>query len=212
MFTGLVEETGKLALRAPSGEGARLSIGCALKALVLGESISVDGVCLTVDRITEGGFECDASHETLAVTTLGSLPVGGRVNLERAMLVGGRLGGHIVSGHVDGVGTLAARKKIGTAIELHFAFPAELGRFIAAKGSITVNGVSLTVNHVRAADFDVVIIPHTQEKTSLEALATGGKVNLEVDMIARYVARLLETGDRKDDASWLARLQRTGYM
>ncbi len=220
MFTGLVEGTGKLIGRASSGGGARLTVACSLGALALGESIAVDGVCLTVDRIVDAGFECDASQETLAVTTLGSRSLGGAVNLERAVPLGGRMGGHIVSGHVDGPGTLSARRPLGTALELVFAFPPELARFIAAKGSIAVDGVSLTVNHVRPTDFDVVIIPHTQAKTSLERLAVGGQVNLEVDLLARYVARLLEAspggakaaGDPTNDATWLARLQRTGYM
>jgi riboflavin synthase len=222
VFTGLVECTGKLIRRtAGAGGEARLSVGSRLERLVLGESISVDGVCLTVDKVVDGDggsavFECDASRETLAKTTLGALPAGTEVNLERAMALGDRMGGHIVSGHVDGKGTLAQRSPAGTAIELAFAFPADLGRFIAQKGSICVNGVSLTVNAVDDATriFAVMIIPHTQSKTSLGRLAVGDAVNLEVDLVARYVARLLDAGRAEGggDASLIAQLKRSGYM
>lgn len=221
MFTGLVEQTGKLIRRtaaggASHGTGARLAIACTMERLELGESISVDGVCLTVDAIVGAAFECDASQETLSKTTLGELPVGNAVNLERATALGTRMGGHIVSGHVDGTGTLAGRKSVGSAVELAFAFPVALARYIAPKGSICVNGVSLTVNGVHDAShtFDVVVIPHTQEKTSLGNLTLGQTVNLEVDLIARYVARILQVDLGEvpgGDASLLAQLQRSGY-
>ena len=222
MFTGLIESTGKLLRRNASAGGseARLTIGCAMEQLVLGESISVDGVCLTVDAIHHGaaaGFESDASQETLAKTTLGAIPVGADVNLERALALGDRLGGHLVSGHVDGKGALARKTLAGTAFELAFTFPAELGRFIAQKGSICINGVSLTVNTVddAAGAFTVMIIAHTQQKTSLARLAVGDAVNLEIDLVARYVARLVASGHaaaKNDDATLLAQLNRSGYL
>jgi riboflavin synthase len=197
MFTGLVEATGIITSRSASGggPGARLAIGAALEGepLSLGESIAVDGVCLTVDAIVAGGFEVDASGETLARTTLGGLAPGSRVHLERAMRPSDRFGGHIVTGHVDGVGSLAERRREGGSGEswwLAFAMPADLARFVAQKGSIAVDGVSLTVNAVGSDRFEVTIIPHTLRKTKLGALAVGGAVNLEVDLVARYVARL----------------------
>ncbi len=192
MFTGLIEDVGKLAARAARGPGARLTIATRLGPLDPGESISVNGVCLTVDVLTAQGFEADASAETLDKTTLGELAPGARLNLERAMAVGDRLGGHIVSGHVDGTGRLVSREPVGEAEKLVFSFPPELGRFIAQKGSIAVNGISLTVNHVEDDRFDVVIIPRTQKETSLGDVSPGGRVNLEVDLLARYLQRLLQ--------------------
>jgi riboflavin synthase len=211
VFTGLVEEVGSLRARAPRGPGARVEIGCALGPLVLGESIAVDGVCLTVDVITKGGFEADCSHETLARTTLGALALGGRVNLERAVAVGQRLGGHIVSGHVDGTGVVAEARRVGDAIHVAFTMPRDLARYVAEKGSICVNGVSLTVNAVQGDRFTVVLIPHTQSKTTLDALAAGDRVNLEVDVLARYVARLFEAARETNDASFLETLRRAGF-
>jgi riboflavin synthase len=211
LFTGLVEEKGTLRARTARGPGARVTIGCTLAPLVLGESISVDGVCLTVATIVQAGFEADCSHETLARTTLGSVAVGAGVNLERAVPLGGRMGGHIVSGHVDGEGTVASLRMIGDAMHVDFEAPAELSRYVAEKGSICVNGVSLTVNSVEGRRFSVVLIPHTREKTTLDALAAGSKVNLEVDVLARYVARLLEAGRESNDASLMASLVRAGF-
>jgi len=216
MFTGLVEEAGVLAARTPRGTSARLVVRCALgKAapLELGESISVDGVCLTVDTILKDGFEADASSETLARTTLGAVPLGAPVNLERAVAVGERLGGHIVSGHVDGTGKLSARTDMGAgSVKMTFAPPAELRRYIAEKGSITINGVSLTVNDVAKDGFSVMLIPHTLKKTSLGGLRAGDAVNLEVDVLARYVARLIEVDKEDPNAEWMARLARAGLV
>ena len=195
------------------------------EALALGESIAVDGVCLTVAAIVEPGpglcvFEADASAETLEKTTLGDLVAGARVNLERAVALGARMGGHIVSGHVDGVGTIAEKTPVGGAVKVTFQVPADLVRYIAQKGSICVSGVSLTVNNVAGDRFDVVLVPHTRDKTSLDALPVGSRVNLEVDLLARYVARLLECGGSSpsshdhasSDAAWTDRLQRAGYL
>ncbi len=238
MFTGLVQTKGTLVRRTEQGRDARLVISGDLLGtgnadpIVLGESIAVDGVCLTVDKIVEVGgpgrhvtFEVDASSETLSKTTLGSVAIGASVNLERAMPVGARLGGHIVSGHVDGAGRILEKVPSGEALKVVFEAPRELMRYIAPKGSICVSGVSLTVNGVddtRSA-FDVMLIPHTRDKTSLDSLAVGAKVNLEVDVLARYVARLLEVGrtdpasdssasDNGPDSRLLERLRASGYV
>ena len=197
MFTGLVAATGVLAARSARGPGARLSLRANLDGgpLALGESIAVDGCCLSVAALVADGFEVDASAETLARTTLGRMPPGKVVNLERALLAGDRIGGHLAAGHVDGVGELVDRRPLGEAVAMTFSVPTNLARFVAEKGSIAVSGVSLTVNAVSSADrFDVVIIPITLQKTSLVSLAPGDPVNLEVDLIARYVARLMEAG------------------
>jgi riboflavin synthase len=224
MFTGLVETKGTLERRTSAGPDARLVIRGEFEreALALGESISVDGVCLTVAAIVKPGpgvsvFEADASAETLAKTTVGDLAPGSHVNLERAVPIGGRMGGHIVSGHVDGVGRIADKTPIGGAVKVVFQVPRELVRYIAPKGSICVSGVSLTVNNVDDDRFDVFLVPHTREKTSLDALPVGARVNLEVDLLARYVARLLECGrdtssSSSSDAAWLDRLERAGYL
>jgi riboflavin synthase len=218
MFTGLVQTKGTLVRRTQDGEDARLVIRGTLpgEALALGESIAVDGVCLTVDKITADGFEVDASSETLAKTTLGALAANGTVNLERALAVGDRLGGHLVSGHVDGVGSVVAREREsgGASLKVTFEAPRELARFIAQKGSICVSGVSLTVNGVTGDRFDVMLIPHTQEKTTFDALAVGTRVNLEVDVLARYVARMLdvEREEPAPDSRMLDRLRSSGYL
>ncbi len=192
VFTGIVETTGVLKARASRGPGARLLVSTSMAELVLGESIAVHGVCLTVQTIVVGGFECDASSETLARSTLGAIPLGGTVHLERALAVGGRLGGHIVTGHVDGKLRLKTRERVGEALKLVFEIQdANLARYVAAKGSVAIDGVSLTVNGVRGREFDVVIIPHTATVTMLGHLMAGDDANLEVDILARYVAQLL---------------------
>jgi riboflavin synthase len=191
VFTGLVEATGVLARRETRGPGARLVIRATLagEPLALGESISIDGACLSVVESLAGAIAVDATAETLARTTLGTLPLGRSVNLERALQVGDRLGGHMVTGHIDGVGSLVERKTVGEAVAMTFSVPTELARFVAEKGSIAVAGVSLTVNAVRDAAFEVMLIPITLRATTLGDLAPGEQVNLEVDLIARYVAR-----------------------
>jgi riboflavin synthase len=196
MFTGIVEELGHVAAIEPGTDSARLSI----KGPVVvsdaghGASIAVNGVCLTVVAFDGHGFEADASNETLALTTLGALPVGHPLNLERAMRPDDRLGGHLVSGHVDGVGRVLAVEPDARAQRWRFAAPAALLRYVAQKGSICVDGVSLTVNAVDAAGFEVALIPHTVAHTAFAATAAGDPVNLEVDLVARYVERLLSAG------------------
>jgi len=199
--------------RVPRGRGARLFLRAPFSPLVLGESIAVDGVCLTVDSMDNTGFFADASFETLDKTTLGSLSLGAEVNLERALPAGGRLGGHFVSGHVDGVGSMGKKERIDDAVRLTFQVPHELERYVAAKGSITVNGVSLTVNAVLPAAFQVAIIPHTESRTGLGGLAVGAPVNLEVDVLARYCERLLGAVQHpKTDDAMLVALKGAGYL
>jgi riboflavin synthase len=218
MFTGLVEEKGTLAARRSRGPGAVLSVRAAMGPLSIGESIAVEGVCLTVARTTADGFEADVSSETLDRTTLGGLSPGAPVNLERSLALGDRLGGHLVSGHVDGTCTLTTRVPVGDALTMTFRAEARLGRFIAEKGSVAVNGVSLTVNAVGVETFEVAIIPHTRDVTSLGSLAASSKANLEVDLLARYVARLFDARSApssgvdasQSDTAWLERLKRTG--
>tara|TARA_R110002073_G_scaffold31278_8_gene96121 strand:- start:1284 stop:1907 length:624 start_codon:yes stop_codon:yes gene_type:complete len=199
MFTGLVSAIGRVEAVEP-GAVHRLTISSpyAADSLELGCSISHGGACLTVTGIKaiEGGAACtvEISPESLSKTTLGDLKVGSRVNLERSLRVGDELGGHIVTGHVDGLGEVLARTDRDGWTIFQIAAPVELSRFIATKGSITVDGVSLTVNGVEGHSFTVMIIPHTAEVTTLGQLQPGQAVNLEVDLMARYAARLAETG------------------
>jgi riboflavin synthase len=198
MFTGLVEGVGTLAARETRGGDARLRIDVGtlpFDRVETGESISVNGVCLTVVAFDADTFEADASNETLALTTLGALPIGHALNLERAMRPDDRLGGHLVSGHVDGVGRVLQVSDDARAQRWTFTAPKTLLRYIAQKGSICVDGVSLTVNAVDDAGFEVALVPHTIAHTTFAQTAVGDVVNLEVDLVARYVERLLTTRD-----------------
>ena len=211
MFTGLVELKGNLAQRVRRGPGYRLSIAGALGALTLGESISVSGACLTVVASDDRSFEADVSLETASRTTLGALPVGSAVNLERALKVGDRLGGHLVSGHVDAVAELRRVTPAGEARRLSVGFPPELARFIAAKGSITLDGVSLTVNAVTDDTLEVMVIPHTLAVTTLGDLRAGAAINLEVDTLARYAVRFLEVSSGNGEVGLKDALRKAGY-
>ena len=194
MFTGLVQGVGGLAGREMRDGDARLRIDAGTLPFAdvrAGESIAVNGVCLTVTAYDASGFEADASNETLALTTLGQLPPGAALNLERAMRPDERLGGHLVSGHVDGVGRVLAVAPDARAQRWRFAAPQPLMRYVAQKGSICVDGVSLTVNAIDAEGFEVALIPHTVQHTAFAATGIGDPVNLEVDLVARYVERLL---------------------
>ena len=194
MFTGIIEGVGRLAARDAVGGDARLRIevgSLPFERVALGESVAVNGTCLTVVAFDAVSFEADASNETLALTTLGRLPPGAALNLERAMRPDDRLGGHLVSGHVDGVGTVAAITDDARAQRWRFGAPPEVLRYVAKKGSICVDGVSLTVNEVDATGFEVALVPHTVTHTAFAATAVGDAVNLEVDLVARYVERLL---------------------
>lgn len=195
MFTGLIEGMGSLAAREMRGGDARLRVDVGtlpFDEVRLGESIAVNGVCLTAVAFDDDSFEADASNETLALTTLGGLPVGTALNLERAMRPHDRLGGHLVSGHIDGVGRVLRVERDARAQRWTFAAPPALLRYLAQKGSICVDGVSLTVNAVDAVGFEVALVPHTIAHTAFAQTAVGDAVNLEVDLVARYVERLMQ--------------------
>lgn len=198
MFTGLIEGVGRVLAVEPREGDVRLRIAVGslpFTEVALGESIAVSGVCLTVVEFDAMSFAADASTETLALTTLGGLGVGRAVNLERAMRPTDRLGGHLVSGHVDGVGRVAQVWPDARAQRWRFTAPASLLRYVAVKGSICVDGVSLTVNAVDDAGFEVALIPHTVAHTAFSSTHVGDAVNLEVDLVARYVERLLSGRD-----------------
>jgi riboflavin synthase len=193
MFTGIIQAVGRLGRPEPRGGDLRLRVeagGLDLSDARLGESIAVSGVCLTVVAFDAQGFSADVSNETLGLTTLGRLHEGAAVNLERALRAGDRLGGHLVSGHVDGLGRVLARWSDARSERWRFAAPSALLRYVAVKGSICVDGVSLTVNAVDEEGFEVNLVPHTVQHTAFAATADGAEVNLEVDVIARYVERL----------------------
>lgn len=194
MFTGIVSDVGEV-IDVADGGARRLTLATAYDpaTLAIGASVSCAGVCLTV--IAKGTaprpwFAVEAGPETLRATTASTWAVGRKLNLERALKIGDELGGHIVTGHVDGVGTLASRIGEGDTVKMTFALPAGLSRYVAPKGSIAIDGVSLTVNEASETAFSVMIIPHTLKVTTLAALAVGAAVNLEIDILARYVARL----------------------
>ena len=197
MFTGLVADIGRVVRVTPRAGEVELVIDAGRELLVelrAGDSIAVAGVCLTATRREAQSFAADVSAETLSRTTLGTLKDGSRVNLELALKVGAALGGHYVSGHVDGRAELLARHEENRSLRLTFAAPAPLACYLAPKGSVTLAGVSLTINEVEGARFGVNLIPLTRELTTLGALAIGEHANLEVDMIARYIERLLAAG------------------
>jgi riboflavin synthase len=191
MFTGLIEQVGTIDRLESRNDGLSIRIVCSLDPYERGESIAVNGTCLTVKSFSEGQFEADASPETLDKTNLGDLSEGDRVHLERALTLGDRLGGHLVTGHVDGVGRLVARTAEGSYLRTRFEVPKRLAPFLAPKGSITVNGVSLTVNTVSGSCFDVMLVPYTLDETTFGEMANGTRVNLEVDILAKYVASLM---------------------
>lgn len=189
MFTGIIEETG--VLKEQNGGNLVIQADKLLEDVHLGDSIAVNGVCLTVTEFQKNWFRADVMAETLRRSSLGTLKKGSRVNLERAMAANGRFGGHIVSGHIDGTGTVENMQREGNAIWVTISCGAALLRYIAEKGSIAIDGISLTVAEVRENGFRVSIIPHTGEETTLLARRTGDMVNLETDIIAKYVERLM---------------------
>lgn len=195
MFTGIVAATGRVASVADDAGTRRIAVetgGLPTAGWRIGDSVAVSGVCLTLVAVAPGRFEADLSGETLARTTFGRLAAGDRVNLEPALAAGGALGGHLVTGHVDGVATVRGSRNEGGALRAAIEAPAALARFVAEKGSVTLDGVSLTVGSVRGSEFDVHLVPHTRAVTTLGALAPGQALNLEVDLLARYLDRLLE--------------------
>lgn len=195
MFTGIIEELGSV-VSVDMSEGARIVVSADLvtSEIANGDSISVNGVCLTALEVSPGSFAADVSPETLARTTLGRLKPGSRVNLERAMLPTTRFGGHIVQGHVDGRGTFISAIQHGDFWTVRIGFPAELSRYLIHKGSVSVEGISLTIAALGDGYFDVAVIPKTWEMTNLSTLEPGDSVNLEADVIAKYVERMLTSG------------------
>ena len=196
MFSGLVKGIGRVTSRTSSGGDVRFAIelgSAAVAPLAVGGSIAVNGVCLTAVTVEPRGFTADVSRETLSLTTLGGWREGTRVNVEKALLAGQALGGHYVTGHVDGVAKVVSRHEDARSVRMVFRVPRELARYVARKGSVCIDGVSLTVNAVEGEVFEVFLIPHTRAVTTLARLASGTRVNLEVDLIARYIERLLTT-------------------
>jgi riboflavin synthase len=194
MFTGIIEALGRIDAVQPVGGDLRLRVttgNMGMEDVELGDSIAVNGVCLTVVERSDRVFVADVSRETMARTSLGELGPGSGVNLEKALRATSLLGGHLVSGHVDGLGTVLERRDDGRSVRLRIEAPRELAKYIAEKGSVCVDGVSLTVNAVRGGLMELNIVPHTLERTTLAEVQPGQRVNLEVDLIARYVERLL---------------------
>jgi riboflavin synthase len=191
MFTGIITDIGRVVALERRGDlRARIATGYDTGTIDIGASIACDGVCLTAVALGPDWFEVEISAETLSKTNLGTWAEGGRINLERALRVGDELGGHIVSGHVDGLAEVVGRRDEGDSTRLSLRAPAELAGFIAPKGSVALNGTSLTVNEVDGAEFGVNLIPHTKTATTWGAVEVGDRVNLEIDTLARYVARL----------------------
>jgi riboflavin synthase len=216
MFTGIIEAVGTVTNCKRSGDDMRLVIDTGkldTGDVILGDSIAVNGVCLTVVALDGSQFSADVSAETLAHTTLGKCKTGQRVNLEKALTPSSRLGGHLVSGHVDGVGVVKNRKSDGLSERFRIEAPQELARYIARKGSICVDGISLTVNQVEANVFDLNIVPHTLANTTMADFAEGREVNLEVDIIARYLERMLLAGEAGSSESiTLEKLRQSGFV
>jgi riboflavin synthase len=195
MFTGVVTAIGRIAAVREAGGGRRLTIETGAQSTTgwaIGDSVAVAGACLTLVAVTSGRFEADLSGETLARTTLGLLAPGSAVNLEPALAAGSALGGHLVTGHVDGIATVQDCREEAGAMGATVEAPAALARFIAEKGSVTLDGVSLTVGRVSGSRFEVTLVPHTRAVTTLGEIAPGRGLNLEVDLVARYIDRLLE--------------------
>lgn len=222
MFTGIIEDVGVIEGLVPSGEDIRLSIKTDkldMSDVSLGDSIANNGVCLTVVAMSKHGFSADVSHETIKRTGFASYQSGSKVNLEKALQANSRLGGHIVSGHVDGVGEVLSIAPVGRYVEIWVKAPDELAKYLAEKGSITVDGVSLTVNQVDGAKFLLTLIPHSLQETIIGSYKIATKVNLEVDVIARYLERLMmgdkaaysSTDSNKKDIS-MAFLAENGYL
>lgn len=213
MFTGLVETSGTLRRIEPRGPGTTLTIAAPVTMvaeLTLGESVAVDGACLTVTSSSSDAFTVDASSETMQRTTLGGRSPGDAVHLERALRLGDRLGGHIVSGHVDGTGKVTETRPLGQSLQLTFEAPDSVARYLVAKGSICIDGISLTVNETAGRSFNVVLIPHTQDIVHLHRKRAGDRVNLEADLVGKYVERLMSPRDDRSPID-LDALARAGF-
>lgn len=216
MFTGIVEAVGTLTAISPKGEDISVTVESGkldMSDVKLGDSIATNGVCLTVVAFNSHSYTADLSLETLNKTGFSHYQVGGKVNLEKAMLPTTRFGGHIVSGHVDGVGEIVERNQVGRAIEFWVNMPEEISKYVAEKGSITVDGISLTVNALRKNAFKLTIVPHTGEETTIASFHVGRKVNLEVDVLARYMERLLTSQQQSAPESRITMefLQQNGF-
>ncbi|MBT5231469.1 MAG: riboflavin synthase [Methylococcales bacterium] len=201
MFTGIIQAIGRITAMEQRGGDFRIRLNTGklpLADVQLGDSIAVNGVCLTAVALPGDGFEADVSGETIACTSLGQLAVGCDVNLEKALTLSTPLGGHLVSGHVDGLGEVKKRYDEGRSVRFDIEAPKAIAHYIAEKGSITVNGVSLTVNQISGRVFTLNIVPHTLQETTLQSMKVGSKINLEVDVIARYLERLI-TGKQEQD-------------
>ena len=218
MFTGIIQAVGQVAEMQQRGGDVRLRVATGkldLGDVTRGDSVAVNGVCLTAVELPGDGFVADVSRETLSLTSLGQLQPGSPVNLEKALTLATRLGGHLVSGHVDGLGTVIERHDDARSVRFTIEAPAELARYIAHKGSISVDGTSLTVNAVDGRRFELNIVPHTLQETIMDGYAAGRRVNLEVDLVARYLERLLlgEKAAEPDQGGVdLAMLARTGFL
>ncbi len=211
MFTGIIEALGKVVSIRPFKQGYELTIdtGMDLKNDKIGDSFAVDGVCLTATTLEGSRFTATASAETVSRSTLGSLRPGAKVNIERAMTLSGRLGGHLVLGHVDCMGTVQDKGSAGESVRMSFRFDKKFSHYIIEKGSIAIDGVSLTVNEIKGDTFEVNIIPHTARSVSLTLKTPGDRVNLEFDVIGKYVERLLK---REDDSTLEALLKKQGFI
>jgi riboflavin synthase len=216
MFTGIIEELGKISAWDKHAGGAKMKISAqtATKDSNEGDSIAVNGVCLTAIEITSNSFAADVSGETLSRSTLGNLKVGSKVNLERAVTPSTRLGGHIVQGHVDARGELLAAKQDGDFWTVRIGFPKEIAQYLVYKGSISVEGISLTIANLAEDYFEIAIIPKTWELTNLSALKNGDAVNLEADVIAKYVERIMLYGQgaEKGEAITMEKLNKLGFV
>ncbi|MBP3250028.1 MAG: riboflavin synthase [Ruminococcus sp.] len=214
MFTGLIEETGKVSSLRRGGNSSfiRIQAEKVLEGTVTGDSIAVNGVCLTVTEMGSGWFQADVMNETLARSSLGSLKPGDPVNLERAMAAGGRFGGHIVSGHIDGTGTVTDIKNDGIAVWYTITADPQILRYIVEKGSVALDGISLTVAKVTAESFSVSVIPHTAEVTTLSKRKTGDKINIENDIIGKYVEKLMKPAESSSGGLSMGFLAENGFI
>ena len=204
MFTGIIQAVGTIADLQPKGGDMVLVVNTGkldMSDVALGDSIAVNGVCLTAIAMSSNSFTADVSRETLSLTSLGGLSKGSSVNLEKALTLQSRLGGHIVSGHVDGLGEVESRHNDGRSTRFRIKAPDEIAKYIAAKGSITIDGVSLTINVVEGSFFEINIVPHTIQETIIGSYQAGTKINLEVDVVARYLERLIQGGSLSEATS-----------
>nr|WP_086939021.1 riboflavin synthase [Thaumasiovibrio occultus] len=217
MFTGIIEATGRITAITPKGQDITVTVDAGdldMSDVKLGDSIATNGVCLTVVNFTANSYSADLSRETLNLTAFSQYKVGQVVNLEKAMLPTTRFGGHMVSGHIDGMATVVERAQVGRAIEFWLKAPASLAKYIAHKGSVAIDGISLTVNEVKGDQFKLTIVPHTAQETTINNFKPGVTVNLEVDVIARYLERLMQGASAATNESRVTMdmLARSGFM